>query len=251
LQGLREFESHSIRQRLSQHQKIRVTEAKTSYLISHSIVVNSISVLNKEVDVRSREFREHLLVAIYQSASKGNLANYLSPREIADQFSLERRPGQLRLAVDDLDGRGYVEASKSLGGGDEGGLHLRLTNSGVEAAEELLDENPDYGFPAKRHLPAADRYVALNDNQRGYVQGDLHTLRSAIQSSNEADEEDRQIALSEIAVFEAALIQPRLSTELIERFTKRIIGWIVSKFGEAIVGAVAESLVAKLLPFLA
>jgi hypothetical protein len=201
--------------------------------------------------VRSREFRERLLVAIYQSASQGNLGRYLAPREIADQFGLERRPGQLRLTVDELDSQGYVQASKTLGGGDEGGLNLRLTNSGVEAAEDLLDEHPEYGAPAKGDVPAADRYVQLNDNQRGNVESDLDALRLAVHSSNETEEEDRQIALSEIAVFETALIQPRLSTELIERFVNRIIKWMVSKFGEAIVGAIAGALIAKLLPFLA
>ena len=200
--------------------------------------------------MRSREFRERLLVAIYQTAARGNLGSYLSPQEIADQFSLDRRPGQLRLTVNELENYGYVRASKTLGGGDEGGLDLQLTSSGVEAAEELLDEHPDYGAPVGKSFPAADRYVQLNDNQRNPVETDLGELRSAVHSSNEADEESRQIALSEIAIFEAALIQPRLSTDLIERFVNRIIKWMISKFGEAVVGVIAGALIAKLLPFL-
>lgn len=200
--------------------------------------------------MRSREFRERLLVAIYQSASQVNLGRYLAPREIADQFGLDRRPGELRLAVEELESHGYVNASKTLGGGDEGGLDLRLTSRGVEAAEELLDEHPEYDVSIKGKVPAAGRYVQISDNQRDNVESDLDSLRVSVRSSNEIDEEDRQIALSEIAVFEAALIQPRLSTELIERFVNRIVKWMVSKLGEAMIGAIAGALVAKLLPFL-
>jgi len=152
--------------------------------------------------------------------------------------------------VEELESHGYVNASKTLGGGDEGGLDLRLTSRGVEAAEELLDEHPEYDVSIKGKVPAAGRYVQISDNQRDNVESDLDSLRVSVRSSNEIDEEDRQIALSEIAVFEAALIQPRLSTELIERFVNRIVKWMVSKLGEAMIGAIAGALVAKLLPFL-
>lgn len=201
--------------------------------------------------MRSREFRDRLLVALYQTASRGNLGGFLDPRQIANDFGLERRAGQLRLTVDELENYSFVQASKTLGGGDEGGLHLRLTSSAIEAAEELLDNHPEYGTPLKADVPAASRYVRLDDNQRDVIESDLGSLRLAVRSSNETNEEDRLIALSEIAIFEASLIQPRLSTELIERFVHRIMKWLVAKFGEAVVGQIATALVAKLLPLIA
>lgn len=200
--------------------------------------------------MRSREFRERLLVALYKFASQGNLARYLVPHEIADRFGLDRQLGQLRLTVSALENYGYIKASRTLGGGDEGGLNLMLTSSGIEAAEELLDEHPEYGLPYQAEVPAANRYVRLDDNQRTTVEESLSDLRLAVRSSNETDEEDRLIALSEIAAFEAVLIQPRVSTELVERFVNRIIKWMISIFGTAMIGAVADALIAKLLPFL-
>ncbi len=90
--------------------------------------------------MKSQELRERLLVASYLEAQKESLGDFLDPADIADQYKLERNRGQLRLIVDDLEKRGYIAASRTIGGGDEGGMSFRLSASGVEAAEELLVE---------------------------------------------------------------------------------------------------------------
>ncbi len=197
--------------------------------------------------MKTREFRDRLLVALYTAASGSDLGAYLDAQKVADEAGLVRPEGLLRITVDDLERNGYVKALKLLAGG----LNLRLTSSGVETAEELLEEHPEYAAPVTAGVPAADRYVQLNDNQRGELGGDLEALRLAVRSANDVADEDRQIALSEIAVFEAAVMQPRLAQGLIDRFVDRIIKWIVSKFGEALLAAVTGALVLKLMPFLA
>lgn len=200
--------------------------------------------------MKTSEFRERLLVALLLRAQEGGLGGYYQPKEAADRAGLQRRPGQLRLVIRDLDDRGLLRPSYTMGSGDEeSGLDSRLTNAGVEEAEELLEQHPEYATPFL--APAVDRYVKFSDNQRTEVEADVEALRSKVLSANEAGDEERQIALSEIAIFEAAIAQPRISSELIARFVNRILAWIRSKFGEALISAVAGALIVKLLPFLA
>lgn len=201
--------------------------------------------------MKSAEFRQRLLVALFLVAQRDNLAGYFEPKPVADEFHLERRPGQLRLVIDDLEERGWIIASRTMGGGDEGGLQSRLTNAGVEAAEDFLESNPEYAAPDTAKVPAADRYVSIGHNERAAIGADIEALRSAANAANEVSEEDRLIGISEIAAFEAATIQPRVSKELIDRFVMRILVWLRKTFGEALMGAIAGALVVKLLPFLA
>lgn len=200
--------------------------------------------------MKTSEFRERLLVALFVAARDNSLGAYYSPRQVADEAGLDRLPGQLRLVVRDLDERGYVKPTYELGGGDESGLDLRLTSAGIEEAEELLEAHPDYAAPP-RTAPGADRYVSFSDNVRTELTGDASLLRLAIKGCNSVDEEDLQIALSEIAIFESTITQRQVPTALIERFTNYVIKWILKTFGEALVGAIASAIIIKLLPFLA
>jgi hypothetical protein len=202
--------------------------------------------------MKTRELRERLMVALVNSAKGDNLGDFLEPATVADQYGLDRQPGQLRLIVDDLEARGFVRASRTLGGGDEGGLDLRLTAAAVEAVEELLEDHPEYAEPAAglSSAPASDRYVTLTDNQRAGVVGDIRDLSVVVSGANDVGDEERQIALSEIAAFEATIIQSRVPADLVERFTKRVLSWILTVFGAALAGEIAQALIAKLLPFL-
>ncbi|WP_156396108.1 MULTISPECIES: hypothetical protein [unclassified Caulobacter] len=200
--------------------------------------------------MKTSEFRERLLVALFLAARDTDLGAYYSPSKVADDVGLERRPGQLRLVVRDLDERGYVKPSYTMGGGDEGGLDLRLTNVGVEEAEELLELHPDYAS-RPRQAPGADRYISFSDNVRIGLSVDASLLGSAVRGCNSVSDEDREIALSEIAIFESTIIQNRVPEIIIDRFVNKILGWIRDKFGEALVGAIAGAIITKLLPILA
>lgn len=78
----------------------------------------------------------------------------------------------------------------------------------------------EYGLQA---ISLSD-YVELSSEDSGRVQADLAQLKELVRGSNELDEESRQILLCEIAAFEATVIQPRLSAELITRFVNTVIG---------------------------
>ena len=96
-------------------------------------------------------------------------------------------------------------------------------------------------------VPASDRYVALNDNERGGVDAILCELKEEARGANDVQEEDRVIARSEIAEFEATIVQPRVSTTLIQRFVDTVLGWITRTFTTAAVQDLAQRLIQMLL----
>lgn len=96
-------------------------------------------------------------------------------------------------------------------------------------------------------IPASNRYVALTDNQKTEVEDDLSKLAKAVSGTNEAGEEERMIALSEIAAFEQTIIQQRVSTDLIQRFVDTILKWITITFSRAAVAEVAQRLMQALI----
>jgi hypothetical protein len=96
-------------------------------------------------------------------------------------------------------------------------------------------------------VPASNRYVSLRDNQRDEPLLNLAVLKEEVRGANDVDEEDRLIALSEIAAFEATIVQPRVSTDLIQRFVDSVLTWIQRTFTAAAVQEVAQRLIQALL----
>jgi hypothetical protein len=195
-----------------------------------------------------REFRERWLAAAYMTAVSRGFDSFCDAKDVADTFSLERARGQLRLIVDDLDKRGYITLRKLLGGGDEGELSFQFTSNGLEAAEDLIRQHPSYkNANSSSMAPGADRYVHFDHNARQSALGDLAGVREAVRGDNDADPELREIALSEIAAFEATIVQPRVSTELIDRFVKKIVDWLIKHFTSAALGVAAKALIEQLI----
>jgi len=96
-------------------------------------------------------------------------------------------------------------------------------------------------------IPAANRYVTAADNQRAELTNELEALKEEARGANDVEEEDRLIALSEIAAFEATIVQPRVSTDLIQRFVDAVLTWIQRTFTTAAVQEVAQRLIQALL----
>ena len=69
--------------------------------------------------MKNREFRERLLIAMVSHGKATHAGGFLNPATIADQAGLERYPGQLRLIVEELQNRGLVQVSHTMGGGDD------------------------------------------------------------------------------------------------------------------------------------
>lgn len=121
----------------------------------------------------------------------------------------------------------------------------------IRAGINQLDRRRRQSAEGARDIPAADRYVALNDNQRGEVESTLREIKEETRGANEVEEEHRLIALSEIAAFEATILQPRVASDLIQRFIDTVVGWIKRTFTAATVQEVAQRLIGALLKLLA
>mgnify|MGYP003642176359 CR=1 FL=1 len=197
--------------------------------------------------MKAREFRDRLLVALYEAASAQNLSDFLDPHSIAENAGLKRKPGQLRLTLGGLHDNGLIELDQLLTGGDEGGMDVLLTAAGIEEAEELVDTLPP--LPIEEATSTSVEYIGTKSVQ-AVVEDRLGDLAASIRGSNSLEEPDRQIALAEIAVFEASLLQPVIATDLIDRFVNMVLKWIASKFAEGAVSAVIAALILNLAPFL-
>lgn len=169
-------------------------------------------------------------------------------QEFLESGGLSIAPGMDRLLLGQLSSSKYIEFYASDDYDPEQELSaddlVRLSWIGIEAAEALIDEHPEY---AGGTIPAADRYVTIFHNQRDELQADLKALEQLVRGDNEASEEDREIALSEIAAFEAAVIQPRVSTVLIERFVQSVLAWMTRTFSKAAIAEVAQRLIQALM----
>jgi hypothetical protein len=124
----------------------------------------------------------------------------------------------------------------------------RLTLRLQEVSFGIDDATAPGSTPA---VPASDRYVTANDNSKHLIQGALTDLREEARGSNEVAEEDREIVLSEIAAFEATIIQPRISTDLIQRFIDMVVDWTKRTFTTAAIQEVVHRLIAALMKLLA
>lgn len=199
--------------------------------------------------MNSREFRERVLIALYRRAMRDGVQGYYDPKETSEAVGLTWRPGQLRTVMTDLDQGGLVRLSQTMGGGADGGMDFRMTQRGIEQAEDLIEQNieyeedPDETYSVAGLVPASNRYVEISDNQREQIQSPLGELAEALRGSNELDEEDRQIILSEIAVFEATMAAPRVSTELVDRFVTGVLKGLILAVSTGLVATLAERLI--------
>lgn len=202
--------------------------------------------------MNSRELRERVLIALYRWAMREGLQGYYDPKEVAEAAGLKWRAGQLRAIMVNLSEYGLVRLSQTLGGGDDGGMDFVLTQPGLEEAEDLIERNIEYQedeeetYSVAEVVPASNRYVTLSDNQKAIVSSQLEDFKEGIRGDNGIDEEGRQIALSEIVVFEASIAAPRVATELIERFIKTVLKGAVVALATAAVGVLAEQLIETL-----
>lgn len=191
----------------------------------------------------------HLLVALLAYSEREGF-KFHSVQQVCLAANLSFPEGLVELLVEQLVESGDLLASERVL--DEPVANrvfettIKLTGKGLTSAE--IWRGP---LERKRPIPASDRYVSIADNQRAALMDDLDALRSEALGSNEVSEEDRLIARSEIAAFEATLMQPRVSTDLIQRFVDMVLAWIQRTFTAAAVQEVAQRLIQALLKLIA
>ena len=195
--------------------------------------------------MKTREKKDRLLVALHLETIRSGFGREFAPAEVADSANIPRQPGELRTWIDSLEGNGFLKVSRYLGGGADGGMHAEITASGNEAAEDLLEEHPEYGTNSgqRQYIPTASILLEEGEN--------LGSLAELVRGSNSGTDTERTAALAEIAIFEASLQQPVVATDLIDRFVNWVLKWITAKFTDAAIATVVGAIIVKLAPFLA
>src|SRR3990167_4403055 len=175
-----------------------------------------------------------------EAAGSSNLIDHITSKYASDRFvMMVSEPREIAKYSDVLE-----VWDKAMRAGD-GWLREALRNiRSVEGGDAKTRSDVEVGAHETKSVPASDRYVSTTDNQSvvDEIYAQLELASSEINGSNSIGEEERQIALSEIAIFEAAICQPRLAQDLIERFLRfcleKLSGWI----GGAAVGLLIDKL---------
>ncbi|MES2859984.1 MAG: hypothetical protein V4701_00840 [Pseudomonadota bacterium] len=193
--------------------------------------------------MKTREKRDRLLVGLYLITKDQGFNKNYDILTLVEQLTLSSVPGEVRGWAKELESEGLIKAYYLLDGSVSGSITIR----GSETAEDLIEQRPDY--------------VGSSIIQQGYEYADpvgmrvaagpdISSLKDLVVGSNSADPDDRIRALAEIAVFETALLQPVIATDLVERFVNVILKWIAAKFSEGAVSAVVAAIILNLVPFL-
>lgn len=118
-----------------------------------------------------------------------------------------------------------------------------------ECVRNIADSTPnlfaaDFGSKLSSEIPASDRYVSPKDNQNEFdeIKSELASLEEVVRGNNSASEVDKLIALSEIAIFEESICQPRLAVDLIERF----LGFCRERIVQIVSLTVASAIISRL-----
>jgi hypothetical protein len=115
---------------------------------------------------------------------------------------------------------------------------METVNAGLRRLRRIArDASSSAGW-----APAADRYVSFSDNQREQIQEDLADLKEVVRGDNNISEDERQIVLCEIALFEASIALPMVSLDVVKAFVNGALMWI----GRTVVNAAASELVKRL-----
>ena len=192
------------------------------------------------------ENREALILALLRNLDEQQSEQFV-PFDVDQRYDVFRNVGRLRLQIEGLIAEGLIAWADQVPVLDdpmpiEFQIH-RLTRAFEPVARDLRGS-------LRAVAPTSYGYVPISHNQQAEVAGDLATLKEAIRGSNETTEEQRELALYEIAVFEAAIVAPRAATDLIQRFVDTVLGWIKRTFTAATVQEVAQRLIQALLKFI-
>ncbi len=198
------------------------------------------------------EFAQETIRTVMSKAARigENLSiiEHISSKYASDRFVLyvsePRTIAQVCDAVDAWD--------RALRAGDEWLREVLLNIRNEIEADESVAPDTEQSVAEINSVPASDRYVSTRDNQPSVeaISRELRLVREQVESSNSIDDEARLISLSEIALFESAICQPRLAVDIIERFLKFCSTKLLVWLGLAVVEFLVEKLKALLDDFI-
>lgn len=215
---------------------------------------------------RFTEFRDALIIALYEKSSKEGLIVF-KLKELADECNIRYRDGWIDEVSNFLNNHGYALVRKSMLG-DENAV-AKLNASGLEYAEKLIaeaeseDNAPDVeplfeiagssdtvtdddGIPLVT-VPASDRIVKLDHNRREYREtiAALSELSEEAKKSNEfgelfVDPEDKVVVLSQIDTGTQLLRNKKVIPDVVKRVLEYPLRFIKEKMPDAALAALAS-----------
>jgi len=112
-------------------------------------------------------------------------------------------------------------------------MRMKGMGAGKEFIILISQLKKELEFRCGYSIPRNYNLLSTSDTKR--LQSETDSFKAAIIESNDLDSDNRETLLSEIAIFEATIAAPRVSTELMNRFVNAILmGAIVTLAGTAI-----------------
>lgn len=190
------------------------------------------------------DFRNALLIALAKH-SGGSTTQYMDAQGVADAEGLSYVPGWVRRAIEGFENRRFVSASMSLGGGEDGGIDVRLTSDGFDEAEALAEKLGTSIGGDVGSAPASDRVVRIDHNSQTYRDADS-AIQEALRLATESNEvaaaapEEREQAIAELEGGRRLLKAVRVRADAAWAIIAPPLKWLASKFVDTAVGKVFD-----------
>ncbi|MGA1797790.1 hypothetical protein VH567_03310 [Sphingomonas sp. 4RDLI-65] len=184
--------------------------------------------------------RREVLLSLYRLTYYSDKQEYFSKEEIADKISLSVGSVFLSRALRGLVGEDLVENSDF----ENDEYHYLLTNAGWAAAEKLALSGLKDGEPVEG-VPASDRVVSIDDNQRSDIDGTIEKLAAEIQTSNEigaALGDSRPRIEAELEAGRRLILPKFVRIDAIVAVLATPLRYLMEKFSGAAVGELAKKL---------
>jgi hypothetical protein len=191
------------------------------------------------------DFRDALLIALAKHA-EGSTSQYMDAKKAADAEGLSYIPGWVSRAVEHFENRGLVKALRTMGGGIDGAINVRLTSDGFDEAEELTEKLSTIVENEVSVAPASDRVVRIDHNSQAYRDTD-----NAIHEALEIAKENNQLAAEEPEEHEQAIAELEGGRRLLKAVRVRAeaawaiiappLKWLAAKFVDTAIGKAFEA----------
>lgn len=121
---------------------------------------------------------------------------------------------------------------------------LLKANAKATAGQEI--SNPQ-AVHSTLYVPAADRYVAAQDNQPAIAEmrKSVRDIVKTIQEDRTNDFDDKEGRLAELLALDLLLTQPQISVPLVEKIIKETVMYLAEKFADNAIGLLAVALIAQ------
>lgn len=184
--------------------------------------------------------RREVLLSLYRLTYFSEKQEYFSKDDIADNVSLSVGAVFLSRALRGLVTESLVETSDY----EDDEYHYLLTNAGWAAAEKIALSMLTDGEPVEG-VPASDRVVSIDDNQRSDIDETIEKLATEIQISNEigaALGDSRPRIEAELEAGRRLILPKSVRIGAIFAVLATPLRYLMEKFSGAAVGELAKKL---------